>query len=157
MSQKAEKTVSKELKIVARPVVTLDDAIKDSRKVGVLGVVKSLGEISERGLISCLYILKTEKNKDLGYSFQVVGTIVNSRELLEDIRVLLYLGLLEVTEGRKLRLTSLGKEFLDRLTGDQKQVLDELTKVVEEVKQRVLSEDNLLNIMTSGGRGHRRR
>ncbi|MEM1931445.1 MAG: hypothetical protein QW780_00905 [Sulfolobales archaeon] len=157
MSQKAEKTVSKELKIVARPVVTLDDAIKDSRKVCVLGVVKSLGEISERGLISCLYILKTEKNKDLGYSFQVVGTIVNSRELLEDIRVLLYLGLLEVTEGRKLRLTSLGKEFLDRLTGDQKQVLDELTKVVEEVKQRVLSEDNLLNIMTSGGRGRRRR
>ncbi|MEM1681304.1 MAG: hypothetical protein QXT76_03280 [Sulfolobales archaeon] len=157
MSQKAEKTVSKELKIVARPVITVDDAIKDSKKVSVLGVVKSLGEVSERGLISCLYILKTEKDRDLGYPFQVIGAVVNSRELLEDIRVLLYLGLLEVTEGRKLRLTSLGKELLDKLTEGQKQVLDELTKVVEEVKQRVLSEDNLLNIMTAGGRGRRRR
>lgn len=157
MSQKAEKTVSKELKIVTRPVVTIDDAMKDVRKMSVLEIVRVLGEISERGLVSCLHVLKTEKGKDLGYPFQQVGAVVNSRELLEDIRVLLYLGLLEVSEARKLRLTSLGKEVLDKLGESQKQGLEELARVVEEIKQRVLSEDSLLNMMSTGGRGRRRR
>lgn len=157
MSQKAEKTVSKELKIVTRPVVTIDDVMKDARKTSVLEVVKVIGEVSERGLISCLYILKTEKERDLGYPFQQVGAVVNSRELLEDIRVLLYLGLLEVSEARKLRLTSLGKEVLDKLGESQKRGLEDLARVVEEIKQRVLSEDNLLNMMSAGGKGRRRR
>lgn len=157
MSQKAEKSVSKELKIVSRPVVTIEEAVKDNRKVGILSIVSNLGEISERGLINCLYILRTEKGKDLGYSFQVIGSAVNSRELLEDIRILLYLGLFEVTESRKLRLTSLGRELLDKLSSGQRERLEELLKVVEEVKQRVLSEDNLLNMLSQGGRGRRRR
>ncbi|MCX8184226.1 MAG: hypothetical protein RMI56_05030 [Sulfolobales archaeon] len=156
MSQKAEKTVSKELKVVSRPVVSIDDAVRDEKKVSVLGIVRSLGEVSERGLINCLYILKTEKGKDIGYPFQVIGSVVNSREMLEDVRVLLYLGLLEVTEARKLKLTSLGREMLDKLSDKQKEIVEELSKVVEEIKQRVLSEDNLLNIL-SGSRGRRRR
>jgi len=157
LSQKAEKTVSKELKIVTRPVVTVDEVLKDSRKVGVLSVVSRLGEVSERGLVNALYILKTEKGKDLGYQFQVVGKAVNSRDLLEDVRILLYLGLLEVTERRKLRLTSLGKELLDKVGASAGGSLDEVLQAVEEIKQRVISEDSLLSMMSAGGRGRKRR
>lgn len=157
LSQKAEKTVSKELKIVTRPVVTVDDVLKDTKKVGILSIVNKLGEVSERGLINALYILKSEKNKELGYQFQVIGKAVNSRDLLEDIRILLYLGLLEVTERRKLRLTSLGKELLDKVGGGVGGSLEEVLQAVEEIKQRVLSEDSLLSMMSSGGKGRRRR
>jgi len=157
MSQKAEKTVSKEIKIVARPVVTLDDVSKDLRKVSLLEVVRSLGEVSERGLISSLYILKSEVGKDFGYQFQVVGSSVSSREVLEDVRVLLYLGLLEVSPSRKLRLTSLGKEFLDKLGSGLRERLEDIAKSVEGIKQRVLSEDSLLNLAPTGGRRGRRR
>lgn len=157
MSQKAEKTISKELKIVARPVVTVDEVLKDVRKVSVLSIVNRLGEISERGLVNTLYILKTEKNKELGYRFQVVGKVVNSRELLEDIRILLYLGLLEVTEKRKLRLTSLGKELLNKVGASASGSFEEVLQAVEEIKQRVISEDNLLSMMSTSGRGRKRR
>ncbi len=157
MSQKAEKSVSKELKIVTRPVVTIDAAMRDGRKMGVMAVISSLNEISERGLVNCLYILKTEKGRDLGYQFQVVGRAVNSRELLEDVRILLYLGLLEVTGSRKLRLTSLGKEVLEKLGPEWRERLEELSKAVEEVKQRVLSEESLLSMVSSAERRRRRR
>ena len=157
MSQKAEKTVSKELKIIARPVVTVDDVMKDSKKIALIGILRDLGEVSERGLINALYILKSEKGMDVGYPFQVVGSTVNSREALEDVRVLLYLGLLEVTQGRKLRLTSLAAELLEKLTPAQREGLENLSKVVEEIKQRVLSEDNILGMMSPGGRARRRR
>lgn len=157
MSQKAEKTVSKEIKIVTRPVVTLDDVSRDLRKVSLLEVVRSLGEVSERGLISSLYILKSEVGKDLGYQFQVIGSSVSSREVLEDVRVLLYLGLLEVSPNRKLRLTSLGREFLEKLSGGLRERLEDIAKSVEGIKQRVLSEDSLLNLAPAGGRRGRRR
>ncbi len=157
MSQKAEKTVSKEVKIVTRPVVTLDEVSKDVRKVSLLEVVRDLGEVSERGLISSLYILKSEVGKDLGYQFQVVGSSVSSREVLEDVRVLLYLGLLEVSPSRKLRLTSLGREFLEKLGSELKEKLEELAKSVEGIKQRVLSEDSLMSLAPPGGRRGRKR
>ena len=157
MSQKTEKTVSKEIKIVTRPVVTLDDVSRDLRKVSLLEVVRSLGEVSERGLISSLYILKSEVGKDLGYQFQVIGSSVSSREVLEDVRVLLYLGLLEVSPNRKLRLTSLGREFLEKLSGGLRERLEDIAKSVEGIKQRVLSEDSLLNLAPAGGRRGRRR
>jgi hypothetical protein len=157
VSQKAEKTVSKEIKIVTRPVVTLDDVSRDLRKVSLLEVVRSLGEVSERGLISSLYILKSEVGKDLGYQFQVIGSSVSSREVLEDVRVLLYLGLLEVSPNRKLRLTSLGREFLEKLSGGLRERLEDIAKSVEGIKQRVLSEDSLLNLAPAGGRRGRRR
>jgi hypothetical protein len=157
VSQKTEKTVSKEIKIVTRPVVTLDDVSRDLRKVSLLEVVRSLGEVSERGLISSLYILKSEVGKDLGYQFQVIGSSVSSREVLEDVRVLLYLGLLEVSPNRKLRLTSLGREFLEKLSGGLRERLEDIAKSVEGIKQRVLSEDSLLNLAPAGGRRGRRR
>ncbi|MCC6047021.1 MAG: hypothetical protein LM571_02405 [Desulfurococcaceae archaeon] len=157
MSQKTEKTVSKEIKIVTRPVATLEDVSRDLRKVSLLEVVRNLGEVSERGLISSLYILKSEVGKDLGYQFQVVGSSVSSREVLEDVRVLLYLGLLEVSPRRKLRLTSLGKEFLEKLSGGLRERLEDIAKSVEGIKQRVLSEDSLLNLAPAGGRRGRRR
>jgi hypothetical protein len=157
VSQKAEKTVSKEIKIVTRPVVTLDDVSRDLRKVSLLEVVRSLGEVSERGLISSLYILKSEVGKDLGYQFQVIGSSVSSREVLEDVRVLLYLGLLEVSPNRKLRLTSLGREFLEKLSGGLRERLEDIAKSVEGIKQRVLSEDSLLNLAPAGRRRGRRR
>jgi hypothetical protein len=157
VSQKAEKTVSKEVKIVTRLVVTLDEVSRDVRKVSLLEVVRDLGEVSERGLISSLYILKSEVGKDLGYQFQVVGSSVSSREVLEDVRVLLYLGLLEVSPSRKLRLTSLGREFLEKLGSELKEKLEELAKSVEGIKQRVLSEDSLMSLAPPGGRRGRKR
>ena len=160
MSQ-AKTPTAKELKVFSRPVVTHEDVKKDKRKLTLLHIIKLIGEISERGLTTLLYILKKEKNVDIGYNFILIGEIPNSKELLEDIRVLLYLGILETNPiTRKLRLTSTGTEFLESNKLPKEEV-SKLEEYINEVKPRVLTEETTTEMLLRGirarRRGHRRR
>ncbi|UXD21882.1 hypothetical protein IPA_09195 [Ignicoccus pacificus DSM 13166] len=124
---------SKELKIVARQVVTLDDIKKSKRMITVLHIVKHLGEISEKGLTHLLYEMK-EKGVDLGYQFVKIGKVIGSNEVHQDILDLLYVGLMERVPGKnKLRLTSDGEEFLEKYGGIVSE--DELKRILEVVDE----------------------
>ncbi len=138
----------KELVIVTRHVVTLDQVKNDERKMRLLAVFKALedvGGIYERSLAHLLYWLKTEKNLDLGYNFIVVGGTPTSKELHEDLVALLYVGLIESNpRTKKLQLTSEGKEFLDKvgLPPDW----EKIKQAVEELKPKVTAIDAQLEL-----------
>ncbi|MEM3948653.1 MAG: hypothetical protein QXM76_03575 [Zestosphaera sp.] len=102
--QASSTSTSKELRIVARPVATLDAVRKDPDKLKLLNIIGRLGAISERGLTNLVYLLVNEKKMGLKYTFIMVDQIPNSKELSEDVRLLLYLGLVE-TEPTLRRLS----------------------------------------------------
>ncbi len=147
MSQKGQSTsTTKELKIIARPVVTLDAVKKDLNKLKILHIINELNEISEKGLINAIYILKMEKNIAFTYNFTLVGQVPSSKEISEDIRILLYLGLVETNPvTRKLRLTSLGKEFLTQNKLEEN-LLNELKTALDEVKNKIIAEDKTIEL-----------
>ncbi|MGC8975274.1 MAG: hypothetical protein ACP5KB_03645 [Thermoprotei archaeon] len=146
--QQSTSTTSKELRIVARPVATLEAVKKDLDKLKLLAIINHLQVISERGLINLIHALVNEKNVKFKYSFVLVDQIPSSKELSEDIRLLLYLGLVETEPVlRKLRLTSSGKEFLEQNKLDEN-ILSELLKAVDELKERVLSEERVAEFST---------
>lgn len=158
MSQ-AKTSTTKELKVFSKQVVTVDEVRKDKRKLMLLHVIRSMGGISERGLSVLLHTLKSQKNMDIGYNFVLVGEIPNSKELLEDIRVLLYLGLLETDPStRKLKLTSSGLEFLEtsKLPEDE---LSKLEEYINEIKPKVIAEEATIEMLLKSmqARGKKRR
>jgi hypothetical protein len=151
----------KELVIVTRPVVTRDKVEKDERKRKLLMVLKALedqGGIYERSLAYLIYWLQTEKNLDLGYNFYVIGDVPTSKELHEDVVALLYVGLAETDpRTKKLRLTSDGKEFLEKVI--DKEYYEKLAAAIEEYKPKVAALDAQIELTTmlQGPRGRRRR
>lgn len=164
MSHSKPSSSTKELKIVTRPVVTIDAVKRDLKKMRLLHIVKLMEQVSERGLTMLLYKLRDVKDFDLGYRFIVINNIPNSKDLLEDVRVLLYLGLLETDlVTRRLKLTSAGREFLDKeggVIGDEE--LSKLKEMIEELKPAIRSEDTatemlLREVKLLKGRRRRRR
>ncbi len=157
MSQKGSGG-SKELRIVTKPVVTVEVVKKDPKKLRILHIIQAMKEISERSLTNLVYMLKNEKNVDIGYEFIMIGDTPSSRALAEDIRILLYLGLLETDPTtRRLRLTSTGEEFLEqnKLPEDE---AEPLMKAVEELKPRIEAEESTTELLLRGlGRRRRRR
>ncbi|MEM1686866.1 MAG: hypothetical protein QXR31_02175 [Zestosphaera sp.] len=154
--QQTSSTTSKELRIIARPVATLDAVKKDPDKLKLLTIIDHLQVISERSLNSLIYALIKEKNAKFKYSFVLVDQIPSSKELSEDIRLLLYLGLVETEPAlRKLRLTSSGKEFLGQNKLDES-TLNELLKAVDELKEKILSEERVAEFSARATRGRRR-
>ena len=102
-------------------------------------------------------MLKNEKNVDVGYEFIMIGDTPSSRALAEDIRILLYLGLLETDPvTRRLRLTSIGEEFLEqnKLPEDE---AEPLMKAIEELKPRIEAEESTTELLLRGLRRRRRR
>ncbi len=151
------KGATKELKIVTRKVVTLDHVKKDPRKLHVLYIINEFSEISEKSLTNLIYLMKSEKGVDLGYEFVMLGETPNSKELLEDIRILLYLGILETDPvTRKLRLTSTGKEFFESVRIDES-TATKLKEGIEAFKNKILSEEKTLEMLMRSARGRRRR
>ncbi|MEM2021035.1 MAG: hypothetical protein QXP80_02265 [Zestosphaera sp.] len=154
--QESSTSTSKELRIVARPVTTLDAVKKDPDKLKLLSVVSHLGGISERGLNNLVYLLIKEKNVGFKYSFVLINQFPSSKDLSDDIHLLLYLGLVETEPTlRKVRLTSSGKEFIEQNKLEES-VLSELIKAVDEVKERVLSEERASELSSRNLRGRRR-
>ncbi len=154
--QQTSGTTSKELRIIARPATTVEAVKKDPDKLKLLTIIDHLKIISERSLNSLVYALSKEKNIKFRYSFVLVDQIPSSKELSEDVRVLLYLGLVETEPTlRKLRLTSSGKEFLEQNKLDEN-TLNELLKAVDELKERILSEERVAEFSARPVRGRRK-
>ncbi len=102
-----------------------------------------MGEISEKALQYLVYWLKTEKQLDLGYEFLVIGNVPSSKELKMDIVALLYVGALETNpRNKKLRVTSVGKELLEKtVTENLKPEFDRVVAAAKELEAKVKSID----------------
>ncbi|MCI4437991.1 MAG: hypothetical protein JHC33_14380 [Ignisphaera sp.] len=153
--QQQQKT--KELKVFSTQVVTLDTIKNDKRKLTLLLIIKNFGSISEKALAYLIELLHNEKKIDLGYNIVKLGNKVIVRELTEDIRALLYVGVAEVNpQTKKLQVTSRGMEFLDSLQLQDPKI-DEVLKAVEEVKIKVIPIDEevatAVQLRRQGGRG----
>ncbi|MEM0026614.1 MAG: hypothetical protein QXT53_01585 [Ignisphaera sp.] len=132
---------TKELKTFSTQVVTIDTIKNDKRKMTLLHIIKVLNAVSEKGLSYLVTILHDEKKIDLGYTIVKLGNRVIVKDLLEDLKALLYVGLIEADpKTKKLQLTSRGKEFLETL-----QIMDaklsEVLSSVEELKSKVVAID----------------
>mgnify|MGYP000268169558 CR=1 FL=1 len=134
---KTPSSKSKEIKIVTRHVITLSDVEKDPRKIKLLYIISEFGGISEKALQYLLYEMK-QAGYELGYNFTVVGRVPTSKELFNDLLALKYTGLVETNPVRKLVLSSLGKEVLDKET---QSISDEerntIKKLIEELRVKV--------------------
>lgn len=153
----SQKGTGKELRIVTKPVVTVDVVKRDPKKLKVLYIINEFGQISEMSLTNLTHALKNEKGIDIGYNFIMIGDVPSSRDLAEDLRILLYLGLIETDPvTRKLRLTSNGQEFLE-----QNKLSDEdaekIKEAVEELKPKIMSEESAAELLTRRLRRRRRR
>lgn len=139
--QQSGTTRSKEVKIVTKQVVSLSDVSRDPRRVKLLYVISTYGPITEKALNQLIYELK-EKGIDLKYGFSNIGKTPVSRDLGNDITMLKYTGLIEVNNFRKLTLSSLGKEFLEKNMEAIGEVERETLKnVVNELKPKIKATD----------------
>ena len=146
---------TKELKVFSKQVVTLDHIRRDLRKLKLLLIIDALGEISERALTQLVYMVNTEKGIDLGYKFFTVAGKPSSKQLLEDVFALLYVGLIETNpKNMKLRLTSLGKEFLGQIHEIPEDEVAKLKSAVEELRSKVKILDAQVELL--GTRSRRR-
>jgi len=120
---------SKEVKIVTKHVVTPSDIEKNPRLITLLYIISlARNGISEKALVNLLYLMR-ESGVNLGYNFIVLGNTPTSKDLLGDLTLLKYAGLVEVSENKKLLITSLGKELLSKtlaLLGDQESAIKKL-------------------------------
>lgn len=148
-TQTTQKT--KEIKVFSTQVVTIDHIKKDKRKLILLNIIRTCNEISEKGLAHLIALLKDEKNINLGYTILKLGSKVVVRELLEDVKALLYTGLIEVNpKNKKLMLTSNGHEFLDKVMSQIAiENLDAILKTVEELKPKILPLDEEVALVVS--------
>ncbi len=157
MSQKSSSTKSKELKIITRHVITLDDIKNDPRKIKLLYIIDTVGGISEKALQHLIYYMKNSEY-DLGYDFILLGNTPSSKMLHNDIVALLYVGLIETNPRRKLVTTSLGKEFLekvkDNIPEDEK---ENIKKLIDDLRIKIAHIDMEVELSYRAARRRRRR
>jgi hypothetical protein len=137
---------SKEVKIIVKQVFTLSDIEKNPRALKLLYVINNMGSISEKALQYLLYYMR-ESGVDFKYAFTTIGGVPSSRELLNEILSLKYVGLIESLPNRKIVLTGLGKEFLashlNALSEEEKNLLN---KALEDVKPKIVPIDAEVDI-----------
>lgn len=131
----SQQTKSKELKIVTKPVIALESVKNNKRAMKVLYLISELGSVTEKGLS---YVIKelSSAGVDLGYRFLEIAGIPTSKELREDIISMLYVGLLESSQGKKLSVTSQGKEVLSQIQLEQ-EYIDALKSKLPEIKTKL--------------------
>ncbi len=142
----------RELVIIARPAVTLEQVKTDERKRKLLTVLQALEKLKgiyERSLAHLLYWLKTEKGIDLGYDFLLVGDTPTSKQLREDIVALLYVGLVESDPiTKKLRITNEGKELL-KTVGIDEEFYKKVEEAIEEYKPKLTTIEAQIELTTA--------
>jgi len=99
------------------------------REEVILCLIKSFGSISKEDLINILYLLKKEKNIDLGYIFMIMGEYIICKQALNDIKSLLSRGFLEEIEG-KLNVSALGQHVLEK-----KGCTEKVKRIAEEARE----------------------
>jgi len=131
----SQQTKSKELKIVTKPVIALESVKNNKRAMMVLYLISELGSVTEKGLS---YVIKelSSAGVDLGYRFLEIAGIPTSKELREDIISMLYVGLLESSQGKRLSVTSQGKEILSQIQLEQ-EYIDALKSKLPEIKTKL--------------------
>lgn len=143
----AQQQKTKELKVFSVQVVTLDQIKNDKRKLTLIYIIKSLKEVSEKGLSYLINYLKEEKKIDLGFNITKIGNKIIVKELNEDVKLLLYVGIIEMDpKTKKLRLTSNGQEFLESIKIVDKD-LEQLLQIVEEYRNRIVAIDEEISLM----------
>ncbi|RLG82711.1 MAG: hypothetical protein DRO39_09245 [Thermoprotei archaeon] len=146
---------TKELKTFSAKVVTPEHIKRDPRKMKLLHIIAHVKAISEKGLTHLLYLLKTEKGIDLGYNFVVIGNKPMSKQVLDELMMLLYAGLIEHNpRNKKLQLTSQGAEFLEqnRLPDDE---IRDILSAVDELKPKIEPIEMEVELAAGGRRGRR--
>lgn len=144
---KPSSSKSKEIKIITKHVITLDDIKRDPRKIKLLYIISVFGEISEKGLEYLLYEMK-QKGHDLGYEFAIVGRVPTSKELFNDVLALKYTGLVETNALKKLVMSSLGKEFLEKhINNIDEKERDNIKKLIEELRVKIRPIDAEVEVM----------
>lgn len=132
---------SKDVKIVTRHVVTLSEVEKNPRLVTLLYIVSlAKSGISEKALVNLVYLMR-ENGFNLGYNFVVVGNTPTSRDLLGDLTLLKYIGLVEVAGNKKLVVTSLGRELLSKVVPVISSQEDTIKKLYEALYPKVAPVD----------------
>lgn len=131
----SQQTKSKELKIVTKPVIVLDQLRSNRRAIKTLFLVSELGGVTEKALA---YVIKELQSAgvDLGYKFIEIAGIPTSKELREDVIAMLYVGLLESGQNKKLSITSQGKEFIEQV-GVEQEFIENLRSKLPEVKTKL--------------------
>jgi len=140
---------TKELKTFSTQVITLDQIRNDKRKLTLVYIIKALGEVSEKGLSYLINYLKEEKKINLGYNIVKIGDKIIVRELTEDIKSLLYVGIVEVDpKSKKLKLTSNGQEFLESIKVVDKDV-EQLCQIAEEYRNKITAIDEEISLIST--------
>lgn len=141
---------TKELKIFSAQVVTLDQIKNSRRKLMLVYMIRSLKEVSEKGLTYLINYLKEEKKVDAGYSIIKIGNKIIAKELNDDIKQLLYVGIIEMDpKTKKLRLTSSGHEFLEGIKMVDRDV-ESLVQLTEEYRNKIVAIDEEISLMSMG-------
>ncbi len=158
MSSQRSSSKSKELKIITKHVITIDDIKRDQRKIKLLYIIQTYGGISEKALQHLIYNMK-DSGYDLGYKFIMLGNTPSSKELHNDLVALLYVGLTETNPRRKIIVTSLGKEFLENMKDSiPSEDRDSIKKLVDELRIKVTPIDMEVELASRTlGRRRRRR
>ncbi len=148
---------SKELKIVTRHVVTLDQVKEDKTKLMLLHAIKAYGEITEKALQHLIHELQ-QFGVEMGYEFIMIGNTPSSKRLREDVVALLYVGLLETNpKNKKLRLTSMAEsEFLPQVSLPEEDV-KKISDAVEQARAKISAIDAEVELATMLERRGRRR
>ena len=132
---------SKEVKIITKHVVTLSEVEKNPRLLTLLYIISlAKNGISEKALVNLIYYMR-ESGLNLGYNFIVISSTPTSRELLGDLTLLKYTGLVEVSQNKKLVVTSLGREVLSKVSPAISNQEDFIKKLYETLYPRIVPVD----------------
>jgi len=126
----------KEIKIITKPVITPSDLERNPRAVKLLYIISLTNGISERALMHLLYLMK-QNGYDLGYSFTILAQNPTSRDVLNELTMLKYLGFVEVGANKKLVVTGSGREFLDAHMGIIGEDSENIKKLFNELKPKI--------------------
>ncbi|MEM1778999.1 MAG: hypothetical protein QXU96_06560, partial [Ignisphaera sp.] len=84
-----------------------------------------------------------------------IGNKIIVKELNDDIKLLLYVGIVEMDpKSKKLRLTSSGQEFLENTKVIDKDV-EQLLQLVEEYRNKIIAIDEEISLISMNISGRR--
>lgn len=133
----------KEIKILTRHVVTVSDILKNQRAVKLLYMISlATNGISEKALAHLIYSIEKNSDVKLGYNFVLLGDTPVSKDLINDLTSLKYTGLVEMSlKNKKLVVTGLGKEVLNKAMESIQSEVSALRKVFEETWPKIAPVD----------------
>lgn len=104
---------TKELKIITVQVVTKDKVLSNPRQMALLYIIDKFGPIYEKTLQHIVYELQ-QKGAPLEYKFKTIAGTPYSPEFKSDLVALSYVGFIEFTPSKRIRITSEGKDALEK-------------------------------------------